>query len=278
MTHIDYAMSNDDYHDKDKHPHLSSTDAKTVEKTSPLHWALKQGLPRKKPSPAMLMGSAVHAMISEPDKELFARGLPNRLKRKEWAKLEEEAAAKGQTLLTEGEFDEAKRIADTAIETCDLLRSALSLKDLAVEASIFTKCLHSDMKIKARPDMMSLELRTMWDIKTTTDNTPEGWAREVKRWGYDLQAAWYLHVAECSGLDIDNFIFFAVDKETGICVAYELSELYLKYAQKRMFRVLDQLVEAEEAKQLTTGWDSLNTIHLPPYLEDEYWDQNDTPF
>ena len=82
MTHIDYAMSNEDYHDKDKHPHISSTDIKTVEKTSPLHWALKQSLPKKKPTPAMLMGSAVHAMISEPDKALFVRGLPNRLKRK----------------------------------------------------------------------------------------------------------------------------------------------------------------------------------------------------
>ena len=278
MTHIDYEMSNEDYHDKEKHPHISSTDIKTVEKTSPLHWALKQSLPKKKPTPAMLMGSAVHAMISEPDKALFVRGLPNRLKRKEWAKMEEEAAAKGQTLLTEGEYDEARRISDTALETCDLLRSALSLKDMIVEASIFTQCMHSDLKIKCRPDMMSNELGYMWDIKTTTDNTPEGFAREVKRWGYDIQAAFYLHCAHCAGLDVNQFAFFAVDKETGICVAYELSELYMKYAEKRMFRVLDQLVEAEEANTLTTGWDSLNTIHLPPYLEDEYWDQNDTPF
>ena len=126
MTYIDYAMSNEDYHDKDKHPHISSSDVKEIAKTSGLHWAIKQNLPRKPPTPAMKFGSAVHAMISEPDKALFARGLPNRLKRKEWAKMEEEAAAKGQTLLTEGEFDEARRISDTALETCDMLRQALS--------------------------------------------------------------------------------------------------------------------------------------------------------
>ena len=91
---------------------------------------------------------------TQPDKALFARGLPNRLKRKEWAKMEEEAAAKGQTLLTEGEFDEARRISDTALETCDMLRQALSLKDMMVEASIFTARPRTGIKRKsARHDV-----------------------------------------------------------------------------------------------------------------------------
>lgn len=271
MTYIDYAMSNEDYHDKEKHPHISSSDVKEIAKTSGLHWAIKQNLPRKPPTPAMKFGSAVHAMISEPDKALFARGLPNRLKRKEWAKMEEEAAAKGQTLLTEGEFDEARRISDTALETCDMLRQALSLKDMMVEASIFTECSRTGIKKKIRPDMMSLETRTMWDIKTTTD-VLDGWGREVKRWQYDLQAYYYLSTAKDAGLDIDHFIFFAVDKETGICVAYELSELYLKYAERNVNRVLDMLSEADAKGEFKPEWDRLNTLHLPAYLEDEIWD------
>ena len=277
MTHIDYAMSNEDYHNKELHPHISSTDIKTVAKTSVLHWAMKQGLPKKKPTPAMTMGAAVHGMISEPHKALFVRGLPNRLKRKEWAKMEEEAAAKGQTLLTEAEFDEARRISDTAIETCDELRAALSLKDLAVEASIFTKCSYSGMNTKIRPDMMSLETKTMWDIKTTTDNTPTGFAREISKWSYDLQAAYYLWNAQNANLDIQHFKFFAVDKETGICVTYDLSELYLASAKERMFKVMDQLIEADETQKLTTGWDQTVTIHLPTYLENQMSD-NVHPF
>ena len=59
MTYIDYAMSNEDYHDKDKHPHISSSDVKEIAKTSGLHWAIKQNLPRKPPTPAMKFGSAV---------------------------------------------------------------------------------------------------------------------------------------------------------------------------------------------------------------------------
>jgi hypothetical protein len=269
MTYIDYAMPNEDYHNKELHPHLSSSDIKEVEKTSPLHWALKLEQPRKAPTPAMLAGSAIHAMISEPEKELFIRGLPDRRKRTEWAKLEEQAAKKGQTVLTEGEFDECQRIADTAIDTCVELQAALGEKDLAVEASIFTQCTWSDLKIKCRPDMMSLSKRTMWDIKTTTDNTKDNFPREIKRWSYDMQAAFYLHCAACAGLVIDRFIFLAVDKPTGVCVAYELSELYLKHAEKRMARVLDKLVEAESQGKFETGWERVNTIHLPSWMEDE---------
>ena len=269
MTYIDYAMSNEDYHSKELHPHFSSSDIKEIEKSSPLHWALKQEQPRKKPTPAMLAGSAIHAMISEPEKELFVRGLPDRRKRTEWAKLEEQAAKKGQTVLTESEYDDCQRIAGTAIHTCDELHDALQLRDMVVEASILTECSMSGLKIKARPDMMSLSERTMWDIKTTTDNTITGFPREIKRWAYDLQAAWYLHVAACAGLVIDKFIFLAVDKETGICVAYELSELYLKHAEKRMERVLNKLVKAESAGKFDTGWERVNTIHLPSWMEDE---------
>jgi len=278
MNAVKYDLPNEEYHNKDVYPHISSSDIKEIEKTSLLHWAIKSELPRKKPTPAMVMGSAIHAMISEPEKELFVRGLPDRRKRSEWAKLEEAAEKKGQTVLTESEYDEAKRISDKAVETCPVLKNALSLDDLLVEASIFTKCPHSDMLLKIRPDMMSMNLRTMWDIKTTTDVTPDGFAREMRRWGYPTQAAFYLHAAAAAGIDIDHFIFLAVDKETGICVAYELSELYLKYAEKSMFRVLDQLTDAEATGQFDTGWDSINTLHLPAFLEDQMGDYDNTPF
>lgn len=278
ISEVIHDLPNEDYHNKELYPHFSSSDIKEIEKTSLLHWAIKSSLPRKKATPAMLMGSAIHAMISEPEKELFVRGLPNRVKRKEWAELEAKAAAKGQTLMTEGEYDEAKRISQAAVETCDVLKNALALDDLEVEASIFTRCPHSDLLLKIRPDMMSRKLRTMWDIKTTTDVTPDGFGRELRRWGYATQAAVYLHVAAAAGIEIDHFVFLAVDKETGICVAYELSELYLKYAERNMFRVMDQLTEAEASGKFDTGWDSINTLHLPAFLEDQLGDYDNTPF
>ena len=72
MTHIDYEMSNEDYHNTDLHPHFSSSDIKEVVKNSPLHWIIKQEH-SKEPTPAMLLGSAVHAFILEPNKGEFVR-------------------------------------------------------------------------------------------------------------------------------------------------------------------------------------------------------------
>ena len=282
MTHIDYTMSNADYHDKEKHPHISSSDVKAVHKKSLLHWALEQNMPRTE-SKAMLMGSAVHGMILEPEKKEFVRGLPNRLKRKEWAELEEKCAKNGQTLLTESEYDEAERITETAKQTCETLRYVLDHKRFVPEASIFTQCRDTKLPIKCRPDAMILPDEhgkggMLFDVKTTTDATPEAFQHEIKKWAYDLQAAFYIHTCQQAKININSFIFFAVEKPTGICVAYELSELYLSYGRRNMFRAMHEIAEAKETGNFTTGWDSINTIHMPSYLEDKYLAESETPF
>ena len=83
-TKVDLEMSNEDYHDKSQHPHISSSDIKEIAASSVLHWAIKQDKPRKE-TPAMRLGSMLHSMILEPRKKQYVRVLTNRLKRKEWA-------------------------------------------------------------------------------------------------------------------------------------------------------------------------------------------------
>ena len=125
-------MSNADYHDKSQHPHISSSDIKEIAATSVLHWAIKQDKPRKE-TPAMRMGSMLHSMILEPHKKEYVRGLPNRLKRKEWAAMEEKAAKQGKILVTEGEYDEAQELAAIALDTCKLLRESVKKKTLLLK-------------------------------------------------------------------------------------------------------------------------------------------------
>ena len=43
------------------------------------------------------------------------------------------------------------------------------------------------------------------DVKTCQDNSPEGFKRDIYKWGYHLQAAFYMDM-----LGIDNFKFVAV--------------------------------------------------------------------
>ena len=62
----------------------------------------------------MLLGSAVHAFILEPQKNEFMRGLPSKMQRKAWAEMEEKAAEEGKILLKESTYDHAKKLAEVA--------------------------------------------------------------------------------------------------------------------------------------------------------------------
>ena len=280
-THIDMEMENNDYHDKEQHPHISSSDIKTIAQTSVLHWAIKQSKPRKE-TPAMRMGSAIHGMILEPHKNEFMRGLPNRVKRKEWAEMEEAAERKGKILLTEGEYDDAQFTADAALDTCEFLHNITTAPNFCAEASIFTECDRTGLDIKCRPDGWLMpqaegEQGVLIDIKTTTAETPEAFEREIRRYDYAIQAAFYLHTMKCADFPCKAFYFAAVQKETGITTLHLLSELYLKHAEKRMFAAMDKLIHARETEEFTTGWGEVNIVHLPSWLEEEE-ELDETPF
>ena len=276
MTHIDYEMSNEDYHNTELHPHFSSSDIKEVVKNSPLHWIIKQELPRKEPTPAMLLGSAVHAFILEPDKGEFVRGEGSG-RTKDFKAQKDELAKKGKTLLPEATFDDAMRIATKAMETNEYLARMVKDKSFVAEASIFTECPETSLSIRCRPDGMILPSEeeilkgkrpVLMDIKTTNNIHPFTFFKDVKMWSYDVQAAFYLHTCAAAKIPVEKFVFFAVCKETGICQAHVLSELYLAHAHKRMLKAMSDLLDSQVSGRFTTGWDMENTIHLPQYLQE----------
>lgn len=277
MTHIDYEMSNEDYHNTELHPHFSSSDIKEVVKNSPLHWVIKQELPKKEPTPAMQLGSAVHAFILEPDKGEFVRG-EGSARTKDFKKQKEELAKEGKTLLPEATFDDALRIATKAMETNAYLVKLLKDKRFVAEASVFTECSETKLDIRCRPDGMIMpddkgKGGLIFDIKTTNNIHPSTFFKDVKSWSYDVQAAFYLHTCAAAKIPIEKFIFFAVCKETGICQAHVLSELYLAHAHKRMLKAMSDLLDSQVSGRFTTGWEMENTIHLPQYLQDTTEDQ-----
>jgi hypothetical protein len=74
MTQIEYNLPDYEYHDKEIHPHISSSDVKTVLSKSLLHWMGQE----RKESIAFDIGKAVHALILEPEKDLVVRGPEDR--------------------------------------------------------------------------------------------------------------------------------------------------------------------------------------------------------
>ena len=142
---------------------------------------------------------------------------------------------------------------------------------------MFGECENTGLSIKCRPDGMLLDKKykkaTLMDIKTTYNVSPHGFSKEIKNWNYGVQAVFYMKCCKSIGLEVDRFIFFAVCKDTGICTKHTLSELYLKYAEKQMFKAMAELLDAQISGKFSTGWPDENVIHLPSYLEDEVMEE-----
>lgn len=256
-------LSNEEYH-ADKSA-ISSTDVKTVAKSTLFHWKNMQ----RRNSTAFDQGSAVHALLLEPEKQLVLRG-PKDRRGNAWKDAYAEAEAAGKVLLPEGEYYEAEAMAQAALFT-PAVSILLQDENLVAEASIFAECPETGLKLKCRPDGFIADAGIVLDIKTAQDVSPHGFAKAVNQYGYDLQAAFYIYVLQLAGYqDVDSFIFIGIEKSAPYCVqVHELSEMYLASAHNRMMAALRKIQIANETNDFGTGWPDVNTIALPEWLADD---------
>lgn len=88
----------------------------------------------------------------------------------------------------------------------------------------------------------------IWDVKSTEDASPSGFAKAVSKWDYHCQAAHYLDGLNVLAPRKRRFGFIAVEKKPPYCVAlYELEEEDLemgRYDNEQRLAALKQAVES----------------------------------
>jgi hypothetical protein len=273
MTKIDYSMPDYEYHNKELHPHISSSDVKTVYGKSLLHWAGQE----YRESPVFDMGKAVHSLILEYEKQAVVRG-PSDRRGNKWKEAKQQAEKEGKIILTERDYDSALEIAESALLNSEFLRGMVNSKNFIAEASIFTRCKKTGMLIKCRPDGLLVpqdgkDKGVLLDIKTTQDASPEGFQKDIRKYNYDLQIAHYMHTMRCANLPCSKMYLVAIEKTPPYAVGvHVLSEIYIKHAEKRMFQTLEKMKHAEASQDFSTGWPEINQVHLPAWLEDDMED------
>lgn len=89
------------------------------------------------------------------------------------------------------------------------------LKNTDYQASCFWTDAKTGIKLKTRPDVCNINKTVLIDIKTTTDASPEGFARDVANFGYDLQALLQINGVLATGMfnEVKNYYWLAVEKE-----------------------------------------------------------------
>ncbi len=211
---------------------------------------VKRCLPRKE-TPALVIGQATHKYILEHkdfDNE-FAVFAGARKAGTEWKEFIAEHDGKGILKTAEMDIIKAMRI---SVMKNDEFRHAL--KAGFPEVSVYWRCDITDMICKARADLLTEDC--IWDIKTVTDCSPYAFNYEMRKYGYDIQAAYYM-----LGFQIPKFRFVCIEKEPPYQVAiYELNEEWVEVAHLRAADALERFKVCYEKGQWKGFTDPQNPV------------------
>ena len=225
---------------------------------SPKHYKYRLENPEPS-SPSQLWGRAVHAATL--DKEEFARSFylyPEKLDRRTKEGKEVVAAAGEREIV-------GLDVSDAAIAIQE------AVPDLAVcikESAIFFDMY--DLSFKAKIDAYNPNNGTIYDLKTTTDITPNSFTRAIYNFGYYLQAALYWKAVAATGNDVQSYRIIAVENKPPFDVAvYEIDKEYLAYGGK----TLDTLVDRLKTAQTFDHWGgvldgNVYTVSKPAWAEE----------
>jgi hypothetical protein len=254
-------LSNKAYHEM---PAISSSAVKTVATSSLYHWKNA----KFNSTPAMILGSAFHAMLLEPEKNLVVNSELSRRGSKAW-KEQEELLQDDQILLPEGEFRQCQEMRQGCLQN-KMARNLLANEDLLAEYSFIAECPETGLELKCRPDGLLKEAGIVIDLKSCLDASYRGFDKAVRNYRYDLQECFYRYVLKLCGYPTTNFIFIATEKNSYATACYEMSDKYNKYAEDEMFKTLRKIKVAQDTNTFDTGWPELDTINLPAYLDEDH--------
>ena len=218
-------ISNAEYH---ADPAVSASHLHAVA-ASPYHyWSrfLDPNRPVIEPTAAMRLGSLVHCAVLEPD-ELNSRYAvaPDR-RSKDGKATAAMLAASGIEAVTAADMELAMAMAASVRShqaAAELLRNGKA------EQSFWWDDVDTGLRCKCRPDWYYGT--TVVDLKTTTDASPQGFAKSVANWRYHVQQAHYM-----AGTFAERFVFIAVEKTYPYAVGvYELdaTAMNVGYALRR---------------------------------------------
>jgi hypothetical protein len=213
-------------------PTLSSTLARLILAQSPLHaWTAHPRLnPAWQPTEKKTfdIGRAAHRAVlgaggdyvAYPSELLASNGAASTKEAKSWA---EEQRAEGRTPLKADEVDLVGDMADAVRLQLD--RMGISLDPARSELSALAEV--DGVWCRARFDNVPADPRLpIYDLKSTTDASPEVLASTIASWGYDVQAAHYLAVWKAATGEDRKFRIIFVEKSAPFGVS--VAELYRK--------------------------------------------------
>jgi hypothetical protein len=220
---IDLNMSNKDYHLRSE---ISNSDISILKQSPALLQFAK--LNKKKPTPAMVLGSLFHTLVLQP--HLLNEEYVLEFKEQLMSEFKTEDGKTDKAAWEAYKFSRdnfKNNIGDKTIITVDQLATANAmkqslmsnntvcalLKDAIIESSAFWIDEDTGIPCRCRPDI-AWPSNIICDLKTTDDASYNEFRRTIITWNYDVQAAHYLKgYSKASGRDYQTFVFIVCEKK-----------------------------------------------------------------
>lgn len=270
-------LSNAEYHGDTSRVSKSGLDK--VNK-SPAHYYaayLDPNREPRKPTDAMLFGTASHTTVLEADKierEYFifddtakcleiGGGNPRATtKYKEWKAMQLQLHAGKQEIRVDV-WDKLCRMRESVRKHP---AAAMLLENGTPEQTMFWDDAETGAPCKMRPDWLPGS-DIIVDLKTTEDASPNGFARSILNYRYDVQGAFYSDgYLQATGRPCQGFVFIAVEKEPPYAVAvyYMTAEAY-DLGKRKYSRNLQTYMECLRTGVWPAYSDQVQPVSLPAW-------------
>lgn len=250
MSHgLHFDMPAAQYHaDPCEHPSLTQSIAGIIWHRTPLHGWMAH--PRLNPdcnpfqSDAFDFGSAAHSLILEGDESRFVEINADDWRTKAAKEQRDEARDGGMIPLLSKDFSKLFAMRDAAAAFIADSELAGIFDDGNAEV---TAIAHDDIWMRGRFDFLTTDRRIVLDYKTVGRSAnPESFLRSsVFQFGYDIQAAMYLHLNQLTGGPEDaKFVWLAQETEAPYaCSLMGASPSLVETGQRKLSSVIDTWTE-----------------------------------
>lgn len=216
--------SNEQYHSTNQ---ISSSGLKSIWKNS---YSVKQFLNQKYvASKAFEIGTAIHTLCLEgrekynQENYVITEKIDRRTKAGKTAMEHHQKAVNGRTIIDSNDH----YMIEELFKNFNRNKKAVDYCKGTVELSHYTEI--DGVPVKVRPDCINVKKQFISDIKTTQSANPKDFKREIFKFGYHLQAAFYCDALQ---IPVENFRFVAMQKTYPFTVeVYGLSDDTIQYGR-----------------------------------------------
>lgn len=236
---------------------------------------------QRKDTSALNTGSALHTLVFEPETyaERFTVYGSSKSKgegaRKAWEAFQDDAKARGLTIL---DADEAERAQGCAAAVRAKASAYIAPSKGRAEIPITWTDAETGLLCKARLDWLTID-RLLIDLKSTRSTEERAFANQAWKLGYFHQQIFYsMGVAAATGCTLEEvpFLFVAVESEPPYDVAlFEPCQESRQAAHEDVKRLMATLAECQRTGKYQGRYNGPRILKAPAYVlmsEDDEWE------